>query len=640
LTIQHYFSRIDERIVHSKADRSVAVASAGSARPVSSIAFDWTMALLAVLLAGGIYLDGWAHNHGLVDESFFTPWHAALYGGMALNGLVLGALAVRNRLRGYAVRCSLTFGYGLALCGVVLFTIGGAFDLVWHSLFGIEVGIDALISPSHLVLAVAAALILSAPLRSVAAQYNVATGGWARVAPAVLSALAVMLELAFFMQYAQPIGDGSTAKSLQRDRSTPIVPMLFSSDAGGLSTKRVPVPARLDVCCISFSPDGRHIAYRGQPPGVDRRDAPVSAIYVADADGTHARAITRSGRHDTAPAWSPRGDRIAYLSAPAGTAGDFALKVVAPDGSGVHTIVSGTTRMFAPSWSPEGTKLAYGSRNGTVAQIATVALADPSPRWIGATAGGSMPSWLKDGRIAFVRPDGTIAIVDPRTDLVQPLAFKGTSPKASADGTKLAFVTDDAGGGQLVVSSGAKMVQVSQMSGLAVQSFSWGPPDSLYFTVMGRPDPVHRSIGKSLGEAANVIQSVTLCGLLLLCIRRWRVPVGALTLVLTCYAIALATQEDLYFAILPAAATGLLIDAILAFMGDRARHGVGFYAVAFALPALFFATYEVAAIAAGGGPGWPPNMLFGSPIIAGFAGLLVAFCYEPPLPECGSLSRG
>jgi hypothetical protein len=60
-----------------------------------------------------------------------------------------------------------------------------------------------------------------------------------------------------------------------------------------------------------------------------------------------------------------------------------------------------------------------------------------------------------------------------------------------------------------------------------------------------------------------------------------------------------STPRDVYFAILPAAATGLLIDAILAFMGDRARHGVGFYAVAFALPTLFFATYEVAAIAAG-----------------------------------------
>jgi hypothetical protein len=288
--------------------------------------------------------------------------------------------------------------------------------------------------------------------------------------------------------------------------------MLFASDAGGLSTKRIPLPARLDVCCISFSPDGRHTAYRGQPPGVDRRDEPVSTIYVVDTDDTHARAITGSGRHDTAPAWSPRGDRIAYLSAPAGTAGDFALKVVAPDGSGVHTIVSGTTRMFAPSWSPDETKLAYGSRNGTVAQIATVALADPTPRWIGATAGGSMPSWLNDGRIAFVRPGGTIAIVDPRTDLVQPLAFKGTSPKASADGKKLAFVTDDASGGQFVVSSGAKTVQVSQMSGLAVQSFGWGPHDSLYkdFSGLGFSKRLRllHSIEQEYGQRSRLPQSV------------------------------------------------------------------------------------------------------------------------------------
>jgi len=35
--------------------------------------FDWAMGLLSALLVAGIYQDGWAHNHGKVDETFFTP---------------------------------------------------------------------------------------------------------------------------------------------------------------------------------------------------------------------------------------------------------------------------------------------------------------------------------------------------------------------------------------------------------------------------------------------------------------------------------------------------------------------------------------------------------------------------------------
>ena len=41
---------------------------------LSSLRFDWLMALLGVWLIGGLYLDGWAHNHNPDLETFFTPW--------------------------------------------------------------------------------------------------------------------------------------------------------------------------------------------------------------------------------------------------------------------------------------------------------------------------------------------------------------------------------------------------------------------------------------------------------------------------------------------------------------------------------------------------------------------------------------
>ena len=48
--------------------------------------FDWVMAVLSAWLLGGAFVDGWAHTHGKVDTTFFTPWHAAFYTGFLARG--------------------------------------------------------------------------------------------------------------------------------------------------------------------------------------------------------------------------------------------------------------------------------------------------------------------------------------------------------------------------------------------------------------------------------------------------------------------------------------------------------------------------------------------------------------------------
>lgn len=60
---------------------------------------------------------------------------------------------IRNIQKGYAWQSALPSGYMPALLGVGIFAIGGVFDLVWHTLFGVEANIQALLSPSHLLLA-------------------------------------------------------------------------------------------------------------------------------------------------------------------------------------------------------------------------------------------------------------------------------------------------------------------------------------------------------------------------------------------------------------------------------------------------------------------------------------------------------
>src|SRR5258708_4613547 len=111
---------------------------------VGGLRFDWVMAVLITWMIGGIYLDGWAHNHGKGDTSFFTPWHAFLYSGCLAITITLFASMAINYSRGKTWSKALPSGYRLPLIGAALFGLAGLGDMLWHTLFGIELNLEAL----------------------------------------------------------------------------------------------------------------------------------------------------------------------------------------------------------------------------------------------------------------------------------------------------------------------------------------------------------------------------------------------------------------------------------------------------------------------------------------------------------------
>ncbi len=174
---------------------------------IAGPALDWGMALLGLVFVGGLFLDGWAHTHDKVDQSFFTPWHAVLYSGFALNFGALAGVALLNRARGSTWAKALPEGYWLSLIGMALWFIGGPGDLLWHAAFGIEQNIDALFSPTHLILATGLVLAISGPFRAVWARREAPTGLVAQL-PLLLSLSATLTVLSFFVQFAHPITNG------------------------------------------------------------------------------------------------------------------------------------------------------------------------------------------------------------------------------------------------------------------------------------------------------------------------------------------------------------------------------------------------------------------------------------------------
>ncbi len=183
------------------ATRTLDSAPAAAAR--STVSFDLRAALLALWFMIGLYVDGWAHNHGAVDNTFFTPYHALLYSGIFANGLYLGIAQYRGVSRGRPFSRALPYGYNFALIGVALFFAGGAFDLAWHSLFGFEANLSVLLSPAHLILATSGFLILSGPLRA-AWQRTQTAPTWANLLPVVLALAQILSLLTFFTQFTNP----------------------------------------------------------------------------------------------------------------------------------------------------------------------------------------------------------------------------------------------------------------------------------------------------------------------------------------------------------------------------------------------------------------------------------------------------
>ena len=147
---------------------------------------------IGLWLIGGLFSDGWAHHNVPELEGFFTPWHGALYFGLLLAGAWFAWLGRAGGLHWYR---HVPAGYGWGVVGIGVFVSGGIADMAWHLAFGVEAGIDALLSPSHVVLFTGGLLILTSAVRSRWGAGDIAS-------PVAMGALTLVTALvSFFLLY-------------------------------------------------------------------------------------------------------------------------------------------------------------------------------------------------------------------------------------------------------------------------------------------------------------------------------------------------------------------------------------------------------------------------------------------------------
>jgi hypothetical protein len=172
---------------------------------------DWLFSLACLWFVSGLYIDGWAHNHlESALESFFTPWHLIFYSGFGAASAILILQAWRS---GWRVAPE----YRVSVAGMILFSVGGAADLVWHNLIGIEASVEALLSPPHLFLATGGVLLVAGPLQRLYRRDPLPGSGMLKLGPEFVSLFLVFAFMTFMLQFLHPATHPWVYASLQTD---------------------------------------------------------------------------------------------------------------------------------------------------------------------------------------------------------------------------------------------------------------------------------------------------------------------------------------------------------------------------------------------------------------------------------------
>lgn len=235
---------------------------------------------------------------------------------------------------------------------------------------------------------------------------------------------------------------------------------------------------------FDLSPDGRTAVIVWNASGKPQ-------LYLVDLAGPgEPRQLTSGDQAAFGPAWSPRGDLIAYLSDQGGNE-NADIFLIDPQGGEPRKFTDAPNAAnFSPAWSPDGAQLAYSSNRGGHFDIWVQSLDGTSARRLtDALPPDHNPRWSPDGtQIAFssnrsnARDNEDIFLIsvsgERREIQVSPNdgAAHEHSPQWSPDGKQIAFVSDARGEEDILVATvdGHLVTPIAQTEWEELQP-TWSP---------------------------------------------------------------------------------------------------------------------------------------------------------------------
>jgi TolB protein len=111
-----------------------------------------------------------------------------------------------------------------------------------------------------------------------------------------------------------------------------------------------------------------------------------------DAEGSNVRRRSFGGTYHDGPAWSPTGDRVAYVSRVEAV---FDLYVLNLRTDQIIKLTEGYSRNESPCWSPDGRHIIFSSnRIGTI-QIYTIDYDGTNLRRLTSKGENKLPDWSR-----------------------------------------------------------------------------------------------------------------------------------------------------------------------------------------------------------------------------------------------------
>lgn len=102
----------------------------------------------------------------------------------------------------------------------------------------------------------------------------------------------------------------------------------------------------------SFSPDGNQMVFVSERNGQPQ-------LFIQNLLTAEVRRLTYSGDYNTQPAWSPKGDKIAFTTYEKN--GEINIFVVSTDGLELKQLTEKSGKNESPSWSPDGDMIVFTS---------------------------------------------------------------------------------------------------------------------------------------------------------------------------------------------------------------------------------------------------------------------------------------
>ncbi len=236
--------------------------------------------------------------------------------------------------------------------------------------------------------------------------------------PRLLPRLVVVL-LAFYAATTIVRSADAIAPASATDASAVTPSLITASDL--LKLKQVESPA--------LSPDGKWVVYvvRSIEPKPEAKDDWVyhTNLWLAATDGkTPPRQLTRNTNSNTAPAWSPDGQRIAFARGGNAPTDKTQIYVLALEGGEAQQLTKSEFGAGTPRWSPDGSRILFTTtlNFAQVRDTLEKAVVDSKPKWNfekPGRAAGDVGNWGlksadkakkddKDAKRPTASPDGTL----------------------------------------------------------------------------------------------------------------------------------------------------------------------------------------------------------------------------------------